>query len=245
MLGKFSKKNVPWGTTNYTIPKPYLRPRLVNKSPEIKHIFAKNPADGPAYTVSKSKRNPFFHINTYGKDCNGPPHTYLAAADWNIKSKTGGKDLSMDQKKKLERGSMFDMILHDAKKYGQPGPSSYFKELNMKKHRGESQSKKQIPNKPSFVDDIEYLGINNPSPNSYKFKDLWGYKGKSRRIEDKTKLNSSVNVSPRGSDRGPGRYEIVRMYTLRDDQDKSKAERRFISIPNIERITLGVIPKVV
>jgi hypothetical protein len=71
-----SKKNTEsWGAPSYRVPPTCFFP----KKGEGKETDKKpgNVAEGPAFSVGKSQRGRFYHLNNYGKDGKEPPHSYL------------------------------------------------------------------------------------------------------------------------------------------------------------------------
>jgi len=175
MLGDRIKPSLPWGIIPYTLPKPYLRPRLVEKGEEEKkRAFVQGAGDGPAYSILKARRNSSIQVNKYGNEGRTSPHSYLPIRDWTNakKSKGEGKKLLLDKSLKIERGTLFDLILRDSKKYNYPGPANYFK--NKKKKSTPNTPKKEIKSnlssRTNFISDVECLASEIPSPNQYKLK---------------------------------------------------------------------------
>lgn len=158
-------RRVPCGkySLTYYTPTTYL-PR--NKQVELKGIVDKKGflPDGPIYTVSKGKRQTHDKPISYGKDGKEPPHSYLKFNEW--KGKPKGKVLSKSVPK---RRTYIDEVIEYNNKHKYPGPSQYFKE-NKKKEKGKVgvDGKKLV--RPCFLDDPQYLGMNNPGPGAYKLE---------------------------------------------------------------------------
>lgn len=171
MLGDSIKTSLPWGIVPYQLPKPYLRSRLVDKDglEEKKRTFVQAPGDGPAFSIFKGKRHSFIHVNKYGNEGQMPPHSYLPVRDWSTTKKKEGKNRSLDQSLKVERGTLFDIISRNAKKYNYPGPTNYFNQKQIK-DKPKKEAKGNLSFRANFISDIEFLSLGVPSPNQYKLK---------------------------------------------------------------------------
>ena len=253
-----------WGGTSYKLPLPYLRTRDVGKKPteEKKSRFVPAPGDGPQYVFSKAKKGMNYHINVYGKDGSEPPASYLPYKEWNGKKtdkKDDGKATGGGWKKdsgKMGRGSFVDGIFFNGKKYNYPGPDKYFSEAGHKAKQeqkdAEKAKEKKTAERPNFLSDYQYLGLNIPSPDTYNFKDTWAASTTAKKpVSEEKKKPAYVPGSWRAkNDKGqaPGQYEVTRIMTMvnaKDAEDaKGKSVKKFASIPVLERPTLGVINKV-
>ena len=224
---------------------PYLRPRVLNKGqPEPgKCRFVPTIADGPEHLFAKDKKGVLPKNTSYGKDAKTPPVSYLPLHQW---AKKQDRKLAPNPEKtaKTERGSFIDRIYFDSKKYNSPGPGKYFQPVKKEDIGTVKKDKKEIE-RPNFLYDYEYLGLNNPGPGTYHFKDTWAEAGK-KRVSTADKKPGYV---PQGwkiknnKNCGPGQYEINRLLSVAED--KSKGKKTLVNIPIYERTaTLGVINKV-
>jgi hypothetical protein len=236
-----------WGLTSYKVPKPYLRPRVLNKGqpePGKGTHFVTAPGDGPEYKFSKTSKGGIMKNPSYGKDAKEPPASYLPLREWAIKKDKRIQETT-NKKAQTGRGSFIDTIFSDAKKYNYPGPNKYFE--TAKKDRKDEIKPKETKKieRPNFLYDCEYLGMNNPGPGSYHFKDPWNVAEKKRitSADSKTRPSESAKGGKRGKGNGPGQYEIVRLLTVREE--KGKSARSFVPIPIYERPKLGIINKVI
>ena len=168
-------KKADWGTTSYTLPKPYLRERLEKKEEgDQKRRFVEAPGDGPAFKVGKAERKRFFHLNVYGKDGKEPPHSYLPLKEWGGKKEVKKEEVKGEKKfVGSARNTFVDNIFFNGEKYKFPGPNAYFKEPPAKKEapkkEDEGKEKKKFE-RVNFLCDAEYLGMNNPCPGTYELK---------------------------------------------------------------------------
>ena len=149
----------------YRVPSTYL---IRNKQEEGKEApDRKNlSADGPAYTISKCKREHLLKNVSYGKDGKEPPHSYLNIAQWYIKK--DGKDGDL-KPKSVERKTYIDDVMAYNNKHKYPGPDQYFKEnkkKDEKKEKDKDKDKKKVI-RPCYLDDYQYIGLNNPAPGAY------------------------------------------------------------------------------
>jgi hypothetical protein len=140
-----------------------------NKHEETKgNIDKKNlSADGAAFTIGKSNRSNFAAKPGYGKDGKEPPHTYLNIREWMAK---GAKKSAEDRSKTAMRKTYIDEVCQYHQKHKYPGPEHYFKEQKKKeKTGGKVLTKEEIKKlvRPSFLDDHQYLSMNNPAPGTY------------------------------------------------------------------------------
>eukprot|EP00826_Nyctotherus_ovalis_P006760 TRINITY_DN11636_c0_g1_i12.p1 TRINITY_DN11636_c0_g1~~TRINITY_DN11636_c0_g1_i12.p1 ORF type:complete len:243 (-),score=46.14 TRINITY_DN11636_c0_g1_i12:263-991(-) len=227
-----------WEANSYKVPVPYLRPRVLNKDqPEPgKTRFVPTLADGPEHSFGRGKKGATQKNCLYGKGAKVPPVSYLPLEDWVAGVKKTGRT---EKEAKSVRGSFVDAIYFNARKYNLPGPNKYFP--SSKKEN--KQSVKKVDKKqtrPNFLSDYEYLGMNIPGPGSYRFKDTWTSQPKKRAVTADSKKSRSRKTNPCG----PGRYEIVRLMTVKE-VNKEKQIRAFAHIPIFERTTLGLINKVI
>lgn len=251
MMSSGKKAINPWNNLSYDIPKPYLRPRIIPKGEENqKRLFVVGPGDGPEYKFSKEKKGGIHAMSSYGKDAKIPPVSYLPLPIWAKKKEDIKGPAKTDRENKGGRGTFIDDIYFDAKKYNKPGPSNYFASNKNDLDKKEDKSKLRKPDeRPSFLMDYQYLGMNNPGPGSYKLKDTWEESAAKRKegIVDKKK---PVNVSQswkvkNDQGHGPGQYDIVRLMTLDESgADGNKKMRKFKSIPIFNRALFGIINKV-
>ncbi len=258
------KKGVDvWGGTSYKLPLPYLRSRdsgTATKKPaeEKKSLFAPGPGDGPQFKFPKAKKGMDYQINVFGKDGKEPPISYLPMKEWGGKKAVKREEAKGEEKKgtKGGRGSFIDAIFYYGEKYKYPGPDAYFKKDKEKakenaKDADKSKDKKKAE-RPNFLSDCEYLGLNNPAPGTYNLKDTWAEINNKKKpaTEEKKKPNyvaGDWRVKKQKDGPAPGLYEITRLMTLaapKDGETKDKAMKRFASIPVFERPKLGIINKV-
>ena len=151
------------GLLPYDLPKTYMRRNKfedVKLAPDKKNLSA----DGVAFSISKSKRPPLNTKLTYGKDGKEPPHSYLNVRQWYVKK----GDKSVDKDKKFIRKTYIDDVMTYCSKNKFPGPDQYFKDQKKKKEdkRDEKKDGKKLT-KPNFLDDYQYIGMNNPAPGAY------------------------------------------------------------------------------
>lgn len=240
-----------WGIVgNYKVPIPYLRPRVLNKGqpePGKSSRFVPALGDGPEYKFAKTGKGLSLKGTSYGKDAKGkgPPVSYLPLREWAPK-----KDKKIENKQekgaKTERGSFIDTIFFNAKKYNNPGPGKYFAtEKKDDKDRGKLKDKKKIE-RPNFLYDCEYLGLNTPGPGTYKLKDTW-IATERKRITTADDKKRQVYVpqawkAKHNQGNGPGQYEITRLLNVKEE--KGKTVRDIVHIPIYERTKLGIINKV-
>jgi len=225
---------------------PYLRSRVLNKGqpePGKGARFVTAPGDGPEYKFAKTNKGGVLKNASLGKDAKGPPVSYLPLKEWAI-TKDKKIQQTVDKKAQTQRGSFIDTIFFEAKKYNYPGPNKYF-EAKKKDKKAEIKPKevKKIE-RPNFLYDYEYLGLNAPGPGSYSIKDPWIVTEKKRitSADTKTRPPESSKGGKQGKAGGPGQYKIVRLLTVHEEKGKSK--RNFVSIPIYERPKLGIINKV-
>jgi len=69
---------------------------------------------------------------------------------------------------------------------------------------------------------------------------LWSSKVTSK--ANTKKSNNQTNPREEEKRRGPGSYNITRLYSI--IENKEKKHKRFASIPNVERLIMGTISKV-
>lgn len=226
-----------WEANSYKVPAPYLRPRVLNKDqPEPgKSRFVPTLADGPEHRFVREKKGAVLKNYSYGKNAKVPPVSYLPLRDWSA----GVKKVGRAEKAKSVRGSFVDTIYFNAKKYNFPGPNKYFPSSKKENKQPVKKVDKKLT-RPNFLFDYEYLGMNVPGPGSYRFKDAWTSQAKKRAVTADSRKAQSRRTNPCG----PGRYEIVRLMTVRE-VNKEKQVRAFAHIPVFERTTLGLINKVI
>ena len=112
----------PWGTLQYKVPIPYLRPRVLNKgqpAPGNCH-FVPAPGDGPQYKFGKETKGKTQKNYSFGKNAKTTPVSYLSLVDW-TKNKHGP---TIVVNGKVERGTFIDKIYSSAKKFNYPGPNT-------------------------------------------------------------------------------------------------------------------------
>jgi len=164
-------RRAPYGKhlLTYYSPSTYM-PR--NKQAELKGIVDKKSLmpDGPVYSFSKCKRQTHKKPITFSKEGKEPPHSYLKFKDWNSKKENKAPSKSVPKRK-----TYIDNILEYNNKCKYPGPSHYFKE----KKKDKAANVKIDPKKfvrPCFLDDPQYLSINNPAPGAYEIQvEVWNY----------------------------------------------------------------------
>lgn len=240
-----------WSSLSYEVPKPYLRPRIIPKgeTSEKRH-FVIGPGDGPQFQFSKEKKGQTHEMLPYGKDAKVPPVSYLPLPIWAKPKESSKKSPAKDEKLGISgRGSFIDEIVFLGKKYNLPGPSRYFSEEKKEGEGKEAKFKdKKNEERPNFLMDYQYLGMNIPGPGTYKLKDTWEeiVNKKKQASEDKKKTSSSQAWKIKNDKgNGPGQYEIVRLMTIDDGKGEgSKQMKKFKSIPVFERSLFGVINKV-
>lgn len=244
-----------WGGTSYKLPEPYLRPRIPEKkgAEDRKSTFVPAPGDGPQYKFTKAKKGMDYQIQVFGKDGKEPPISYLELKPWIKKKEKKAEEKTEDKtKQKGGRGSFIDAIFFYGEKYKFPGPDKYFSEKKKEEKKKDSDKPKdeKKPEKPNFLDDYQYLGLNNPAPGTYNMKDHWvPAKGKEKK-EEKKKPAYVPNSWRTKNDKGqaPGQYEITRLMTIAQakegEETKGKPSKRFASIPVFERPKFGIINKV-
>jgi len=181
MVNSYKKVVNPWGIQEYCAPKPYLRPRVENDSSDPLHPprFSNGVAEGPKMKVGKAKKPNLFNITTYGNDGKNTL-TYIDLVDWKKETspKRMRKNHSPEYTAKAVRGTYIDMLFHNEKKYRFPSPNAYnttvsdFQKKSPKKKDEDSNKKleKKIFTRTNYFSDVEYLGMNNPSPGDYKIK---------------------------------------------------------------------------
>lgn len=245
-LNAGNREATGWGIASYKVPAPYLRPRVLNKGqpePGKGTRFVTAPGDGPEHKFSKTSKDTVMKNASYGKEAKIPPVSYLPLKEWGAKDK---RVQEKDKKAQTGRGTFIDSIFASAKKYNYPGPNKYFD--SGKKDKGEGAKPKDTKKveRPNFLYDYEYLGLNTPGPGSYPVKDPWNVGEKKRVTSADAKGRPSTTAQEgkgkRGKGNGPGQYEITRLLTVREE--KGKSGRAFVPIPVFERAKLGVINKV-
>ena len=147
----------------YRVPKTYLRR---NKLEDSKKGPNRNlSADGPAYTVSKSKRVDILKHASYGKDGKEPPHSYLNLRLWtHAKDKKGAAD---ERGKSAKRATYIDDVIAYHNKFKYPGPDQYQKPPAKKDSKKKDPKDSKPPPKPNYLNEAEYIGLNNPAPGDY------------------------------------------------------------------------------
>jgi hypothetical protein len=257
VIGLRNVKVDEWGGTNYLIPKPYLRTRGEFKVEEGKrNRFVEHPGDGPSFKMGKAeKTGKFYHINKYaGKEGNEPPHSYLKYNEWKGKKEQKKTEEVKGEKKKTDsgRGTFIDAIFFYGNKHNFPGPDCYFKKdakKDKKPPKVEEGKEKKKFERLNFLCDAEYLGMNNPCPGTYNFKDRWPGKNAKKKNpeEEKKKPGYKPGSWKVANDKGqaPGQYDVLRLMSIAQvkDGEKAKVLKKFASIPTIPRVTLGLINK--
>ena len=216
---------------NYKVPYTYtIRNKPVQMGSEKKELMP----DGPIFTWSKSKRQTLANISKFSKDGKEPPHSYLQLKTWTAKKENKVSS-------KVKRETYIDDIVKYENKHKYPGPNKYFKEEKKK-----AAEKKTInPSKlvrPSFLDDAQYLAMNNPAPGSYN-----PYVQKKSKAEGRSKSVPKKYVPgewrPKHDQKqAPGDYEVVRVMSVLTD--KTTGKKRLANIPTLERPLFGFISKV-
>eukprot|EP00826_Nyctotherus_ovalis_P051348 TRINITY_DN6411_c0_g3_i1.p1 TRINITY_DN6411_c0_g3~~TRINITY_DN6411_c0_g3_i1.p1 ORF type:complete len:166 (-),score=50.15 TRINITY_DN6411_c0_g3_i1:381-878(-) len=141
---------------NYQVPATYMaRNKPIQVGSEKKELMP----DGPVYTWSKCKRQTLASNVKFGKDGKEPPHSYMQLETWAAKkeAKTSAK---------VNRTTYIDDIMKYQGKHKYPGPDKYFKEEKKKLPEKKSVDKSKLI-RPSFLDDAQYLAMNNPAPGTY------------------------------------------------------------------------------
>lgn len=208
--------------------------------------FVTAPGDGPEHKFSKTSKGGVLKNASYGKDAKVPPVSYLPLREWTAKNDKRIQQTT-DKKAQTGRGSFIDTIFFEAKKYNYPGPNKYFETAKKDKKADIKPKETKKTERPNFLYDYEYLGMNTPGPGSYPIKDTWATTERRRTTTADTKNRPSDTLqggkSKKGKGVGPGYYEIVRLLTVREEKDKPN--RYFANIPVLERARFGVINKVI
>jgi hypothetical protein len=155
----------PYGkySLTYYSPSTYM-PR--NKQVELKGVVDKKGLmpDGPVYSFSKYKRQTHKKPVTFSKEGKEPPHSYLKFKDWNPK-----KENKPPSKSVTKRKTYIDNIIDYNNKCKYPDPSHYFKEKKKEKPPSTKIDPKKFV-RPCFLDDPQYLSMNNPAPGAYEIQ---------------------------------------------------------------------------
>jgi len=150
---------------DYAVVPTYLKRNQTDTGKEDAKAGNKKPlADGPVFTISKSKRIDIMKGPSFGKDGKEPPHSYMNLRTWFVKKDK--KEIA--DKPKVNRKTYIDEVIDYTAKHKYPGPDAYFKEKPKKK---EKDVDKKVDGKklqrPCYLDEYQYLGMNLPAPGSY------------------------------------------------------------------------------
>lgn len=159
-------RRAPYGkhSLTYYSPSTYL-PR--NKQLELKKVVDKKGLmpDGPVYSLAKGKRQTHKKPVTFGKDGKEPPHSYLQFKEWNAKKENKAPSKSVGKRK-----TYIDCVIDYSNKCKYPGPSHYFKEKKKKEKPPQAKIDPKKFVRPCFLDDPQYLSMNNPAPGAYNIE---------------------------------------------------------------------------
>lgn len=159
-------RRAPYGkySLTYYSPPTYL---ARNKQVELKGIVDKKGLlpDGPVYSFSKCKRQTHKKPVSFGKEGKEPPHTYLTLNDWK-----GKKENKAPSKSVSKRKTYIDYVIEYNNRCKYPGPSHYFKEKKKKEQPPKTKIDPKKHVRPCFLDDPQYLSMNNPAPGAYEIE---------------------------------------------------------------------------